>query len=236
MPTQTPEEDFEVTICNHQTDSPLYTWPDVCVDLQVLKNYGHTWYWMCLLRPGVIKQHKPNLLKCHLPWGGLTCFHFLSTHILTHNTTLSWNNSVSTQLILLVANWINFCQEEQQYWQRPWINPSCHFLWSPGWQFTHHFWYSLYSHWFFLLSPCALHHFTWVSLLQYIEKGLFDEILRGKLSSAHHWWVWITFYFLPSKIVIVFPCRSQHEVWRGLNIAFLLCPILCHVLSWIKYV
>ena len=25
-----------------------------------LDKYGHTWHWMFLLRPGVIKQHKPN--------------------------------------------------------------------------------------------------------------------------------------------------------------------------------
>ena len=26
-----------------------------------LDEYGHTWHWMSLLRPGVIKQYKPNL-------------------------------------------------------------------------------------------------------------------------------------------------------------------------------
>ena len=58
----------EVTICNHQPDSPLYVWPDVWFDqLQVQKKYGQTWHRMSLLRPGVIKQHqtktnKPNLL------------------------------------------------------------------------------------------------------------------------------------------------------------------------------
>ena len=36
-------------------------WPDVwCGDLQLFQKYGHTWHRMSLLRPGVIKQHKPN--------------------------------------------------------------------------------------------------------------------------------------------------------------------------------
>ena len=47
--------------CNHQADSPLYVWSDVCSGyLQVEKKYGHTWHWMSLLGPGVFKQHKPN--------------------------------------------------------------------------------------------------------------------------------------------------------------------------------
>ena len=39
-------------------------WPNVWSgDLQVEKKYGHPWHRMSLLRPGVIKQHKPtNLL------------------------------------------------------------------------------------------------------------------------------------------------------------------------------
>ena len=35
-----PSRKIEVTICNHQADSPLYVWPDVWSgDLQVLENY-----------------------------------------------------------------------------------------------------------------------------------------------------------------------------------------------------
>ena len=34
---------IEVTICNHQADSPLYVWPDVCSgEFQVQKKYSHT--------------------------------------------------------------------------------------------------------------------------------------------------------------------------------------------------
>ena len=56
-----PLRKIEVTTCNHQTGSPLYVWNDFWSgDLQVLKNYGHTWHQMPLLRPGVNKQHKPN--------------------------------------------------------------------------------------------------------------------------------------------------------------------------------
>ena len=36
--------------------------------LQVEKKFGRTWHWMSLLRPGLIKQHKPNLNgdnQCH---------------------------------------------------------------------------------------------------------------------------------------------------------------------------
>ena len=31
------------------------------------KKYGHTWHRMSLLRPGVIKQHKPNQTKPYIP-------------------------------------------------------------------------------------------------------------------------------------------------------------------------
>ena len=50
---------------NHQADSPLYVWPDVwSADLHLfMKKYGHTWHRMSLLRPDVIKQHKPNQTK-----------------------------------------------------------------------------------------------------------------------------------------------------------------------------
>ena len=38
-----PQGNIEVTICNHQADSPLFVWPDVWSgDLQVYKKYGHT--------------------------------------------------------------------------------------------------------------------------------------------------------------------------------------------------
>ena len=56
---------MEVTICNHQADSPLNVWPDVWSgDLKVQKKYGQTRHQVSLLRPGVIKQHKtkPNPL------------------------------------------------------------------------------------------------------------------------------------------------------------------------------
>ena len=50
-------------ICNHQAESSLYVWSVVWSgDLQNnLKKDGYTWHWMCLLRPGVIKECKPNL-------------------------------------------------------------------------------------------------------------------------------------------------------------------------------
>ena len=51
----------KVTICNHQADTPLYVWPYVWSgDLKVKKKYGHAWHLISLLRPGVIKQHKPT--------------------------------------------------------------------------------------------------------------------------------------------------------------------------------
>ena len=38
-----PLRKIEVTICNHQADSPLCVWPNVWSDdLKVYKNYGHT--------------------------------------------------------------------------------------------------------------------------------------------------------------------------------------------------
>ena len=42
-----------------------HVWSD---GLQVEKKFGHTWHCMSLLRPGLIKQHKPNLNgdnRCH---------------------------------------------------------------------------------------------------------------------------------------------------------------------------
>ena len=58
-----PLRKIKVTICNHQADSAVQVWPDVWSgDLQVLKKYGHTCHRMSLLRPGAIKQNKPNLI------------------------------------------------------------------------------------------------------------------------------------------------------------------------------
>ena len=61
-----PLREIEVIICNQQADSPLYVWPNIWSGVQFLKTYGHTWQWMSLLRPGVIKQHKskPNQPYC----------------------------------------------------------------------------------------------------------------------------------------------------------------------------
>ena len=36
------------------------TWCLICWFALAYIKYGHTWHWMSLLRPGVIKQHKPN--------------------------------------------------------------------------------------------------------------------------------------------------------------------------------
>ena len=40
------------------------TWCPICWFALVYKKYGHTWHWMSFLRPGVIKQHKPNHHCC----------------------------------------------------------------------------------------------------------------------------------------------------------------------------
>ena len=57
IPTQTPKEDM-VAICNHQTDSPLYVWPDVLSG--IMHAYKRVWLHMklnvLLMRPGVGKQ------------------------------------------------------------------------------------------------------------------------------------------------------------------------------------
>ena len=64
IPTQTLEEYWSDHMQNHQADSPLYVWPDVwSADLHLFVKNGHTWHRMSLLRPDVIKQHKPNLTK-----------------------------------------------------------------------------------------------------------------------------------------------------------------------------
>ena len=69
---------IKVAICNHQTDGPLYVWPAWCLIwwFASLEKYGHTWYRMSLLRPGVIKQHKPNqmlaLVWFHGNWRVMT--------------------------------------------------------------------------------------------------------------------------------------------------------------------
>ena len=34
--------------CNHQVEGPLYMWPDQCWS-------GYIWYWMSLLKPGIVK-------------------------------------------------------------------------------------------------------------------------------------------------------------------------------------
>ena len=63
-----PPRNIEVTIFNHQDDSPFFVWPDVWSgELQIQKKYaliyGYTWHRISFLRPGVIKQHKPNQTK-----------------------------------------------------------------------------------------------------------------------------------------------------------------------------
>ena len=42
-----------------------------------LEKYGHTWHRISLLRPGVIKQHKPSNTKwaCSTPFGMCNCHH-----------------------------------------------------------------------------------------------------------------------------------------------------------------
>ena len=47
-------------ICNHQADSSFYVcdWMSALVICKHRKEYGHTWHWMSLLKPGVIKQHE----------------------------------------------------------------------------------------------------------------------------------------------------------------------------------
>ena len=46
-------------------------WCLICWFALAYKKYGHTWHRMSLLRPGVIKQHKPNQTKPIYPTGQL---------------------------------------------------------------------------------------------------------------------------------------------------------------------
>ena len=49
---------FNKKKCNHQADCPFSLTPYVRFDdLQTLENSGHSWHWMSLLRPCLIKQH-----------------------------------------------------------------------------------------------------------------------------------------------------------------------------------
>ena len=76
--THKPLRKIKVTLCNHQADISLYVWPNVWFgELQVQKKYGHTWRWMSLLRPSVIRQHKPIRNMCQA-MGLNLCFRFLT--------------------------------------------------------------------------------------------------------------------------------------------------------------
>ena len=47
-------------------------WCPICWFALAYKKYGHTWHWMSFLRPGVIKQHKPNQISIMLKFGDIT--------------------------------------------------------------------------------------------------------------------------------------------------------------------
>ena len=73
-----PPRKTEVTICNHQAESPLCMAYCLIWWFARLKNvWSYTWHWMSLLRPGVIKHHKPKPFHpcvgthpglCFSPW------------------------------------------------------------------------------------------------------------------------------------------------------------------------
>ena len=77
QPIHTHTNKISGAISNHQADSPLSMWPDVSSDFffckhrhftfglmsalvncKLRKEYGHTWRWISLLKPGVTYQHK----------------------------------------------------------------------------------------------------------------------------------------------------------------------------------
>ena len=64
-----PWRNIEVTICKITRLTAHFVWPDVwSADLHLfVKKYGHTWHRMSLLRPDVIKQHKPTNLPFFTP-------------------------------------------------------------------------------------------------------------------------------------------------------------------------
>ena len=83
-----PLRKIEVTICNHQADSPLCVWPDVWSgDLQVLKMHGHTWRRMSLLRQGVISNTNQSINQtCSL--SQFSTHYFIKWDLLL--TSVSW--------------------------------------------------------------------------------------------------------------------------------------------------
>ena len=67
IPTQSPEEDWKWSYAKSPGWQPTLcvAWCLICWFALAYKKYGHTWHQMSLLRPGVIKQHKPNqTTKC----------------------------------------------------------------------------------------------------------------------------------------------------------------------------
>ena len=82
---------------NHQADTLCVAWCLICWFALAYKKYGHTCHQMSLLRPGVIKQHKPNQtshslthkrthLFTHPPMDTFT-YSLALTHSPTHNST-----------------------------------------------------------------------------------------------------------------------------------------------------
>ena len=68
----------EVSICNHQVDSPLYCGLlSAVVICKQRKESGHTWYWIFLTRSGVIKQRKLKIDVLELTFSLECCCFFL---------------------------------------------------------------------------------------------------------------------------------------------------------------
>ena len=60
IPTQTREEDWPYAVTRMTAHFMCGLMSDLVICKCRQKMYGHTWHWMSLLRPGVIRQHKPN--------------------------------------------------------------------------------------------------------------------------------------------------------------------------------
>ena len=66
--------------------------------LASLEKYGHTWHWMSLLRPGVIKQHKTFIILCKFVCKSFWRYKYIVLYVwscMPHPTHFFWIKYVS---------------------------------------------------------------------------------------------------------------------------------------------
>ena len=120
------------SICTHKNPGGILKWPYakspgwqptlcvawclICWFALVYKKYGHTWHRMSLLRPDVIKQHKPplksgfDILLHYTSWLVYCLYHFICTaNLFKISTTVSYgSHHHAKHKIMIIKPILNF--------------------------------------------------------------------------------------------------------------------------------